>query len=59
MMKPRPTVMLRKNGYFYRPNWRGYTASPLEAGQYDTTEAERHVANTEGVSIVHNKEPET
>ena len=45
-------VLLRKNGYFYRPDWRGYTASALEAGRYDRSEAERHIANTEGVSIV-------
>lgn len=45
-------VLIRKNGYYYRPNARGYTASPLEAGRFPRDEAERHVANTEGVSIV-------
>lgn len=56
MMKPKPTVMLRKNGYYYRPNWRGYTSSPLEAGQYDPDEAAKHAANTDGVSIVTKEE---
>lgn len=45
-------VMLRKNGYYYRPNARGYTASALEAGRFERDKAAAHVANTEGVTIV-------
>lgn len=46
------TVYLRKRGYLYRPNWSGYTASPNEAGLYDRAEAEAHIKDSEGVSIV-------
>lgn len=45
-------VYLRKNGYFYRPDWKGYTASKHEAGIYHRREAEAHVLDTEGVCIV-------
>jgi hypothetical protein len=52
--------LLMKGGYYYRPKMRGYTASMAEAGLYDLAEAEKHVANTEGVSIVRlEKEPKT
>lgn len=44
-------VVIRKNGYFYRPEWRGYTASIFEAGRYDRAEAERHASDSEGVTI--------
>lgn len=44
-------VVIRRNGYFYRPGWRGYTASIHEAGRYDETEARRHAAKTEGVTV--------
>jgi hypothetical protein len=44
-------VVIRKNGYFYRPEWCGYTASIEEAGRYDQAVAERHAANTEGVTV--------
>lgn len=44
-------VLLLKRGFFYRPEWRGYTATPSEAGRYDRLEAERHVAKVEGVTI--------
>ena len=52
MMSLKDTVLLRKNGYYYRPGWLGYTASPLAAGRYCRQAAEAHVSNTEGVSIV-------
>lgn len=45
------TVVIRKNGYFYRPGWAGYTASVLEAGRYFRAEAEAHAANAEGVTV--------
>lgn len=44
-------VMLMKRGFFYLPEWRGYTASPGEAGRYDREVAKRHVAKVEGVTI--------
>ena len=47
----RDFVVIRRRGYFYRPNWRGYTSSIHEAGRYDRTEAERHAKNTEGVMV--------
>lgn len=40
--------VLRKRGYFYRPNAQGYTASIHEAGRYTEAEAKAHAA--EGVS---------
>lgn len=51
-MPPRREVMLRKNGYFYRPGAKGYTSRAFEAGRFPRDKAEAHVANTEGVSIV-------
>jgi hypothetical protein len=44
-------VVIRKRGYFYRPNWQGYTASIHEAGRYLRCEAEKHAANCEGVTV--------
>lgn len=44
-------VVIRKRGYFYRPDWKGYTASIDEAGRYDRETAERHAANAEGVTV--------
>lgn len=44
-------VVIRKGGYFYRPGWCGYTSSIGEAGRYDREVAERHAANTEGVTV--------
>jgi len=43
---------VRKNGYYYRPNSRGYTSSPLEAGRYSKEDAETHIDERAGVSIV-------
>lgn len=31
--------LIRKNGYYYRPNSCGYTSNLLEAGLYDKAEA--------------------
>jgi hypothetical protein len=44
-------VVIRKGGYFYRPDWCGYTASLAEAGRYQREVAERHAADTEGVTV--------
>lgn len=44
-------VVIRARGYFYRPNWCGYTASIHEAGRYDEAAARRHAANAEGVTV--------
>lgn len=44
-------VVIRRRGYFYRPEWKGYTASIHEAGRYDRAEAQRHASNTEGVTV--------
>lgn len=44
-------VVIRKRGYFYRPEWSGYTASIYEAGRYDEAVAKRHAATTEGVTV--------
>jgi len=43
---------VRKNGYYYRPNSRGYTSSPWEAGRYSKEDAETHIDERAGVSIV-------
>ena len=43
---------VRKNGYYYRPNSRGYTSSPWEAGRYSKEDAEIHIDERAGVSIV-------
>jgi len=43
--------VIRKGGYFYRPNWCGYTASIYEAGRYYRSEAEKHAAEVEGVTV--------
>lgn len=44
-------VVIRKHGCFYRPDWAGYTSSIEEAGRYDRLAAQRHAANTEGVTV--------
>lgn len=33
--------LIRKGGYFYRPNAQGYTSNPSEAGRYSREEAEK------------------
>lgn len=33
--------LIRKGGYYYRSNFRGYTTDPNSAGRYTRTEAER------------------
>lgn len=35
--------IIRKGGYYYRPNAQGYTSSLLEAGRYSETEAITHM----------------
>lgn len=44
-------VLIRKRGYFYRPEWAGYTEDINEAGRYERAVAERHAAKTEGVTV--------
>lgn len=34
--------LIRKNGYWYRPNASGYTNSAIQAGRYTLDEAERY-----------------
>jgi hypothetical protein len=34
--------LIRKQGYWYRPNASGYTDSAIQAGRYSLEEAERH-----------------
>lgn len=36
--------LIKKGGYFYRPNKCGYTTSKLEAGRYTKEDAEREAA---------------
>ena len=36
--------LIRKGGYYYRPNCAGYTTSKFEAGRYTKAEAEREAA---------------
>ena len=35
----RPAYLIRKNGYWYRPNSCGYTASTIQAGRYTLKDA--------------------
>lgn len=44
-------VVIQKRGYFYRPDWSGYTSVLHQAGRYDRAVAERHAAKVEGVTI--------
>jgi hypothetical protein len=50
-MRGSDAVLIRKNGYFYRPGWCGYTSSLSEAGRYWRSEAEAHALNSEGVTV--------
>lgn len=43
--------VVRKGGYFYRPNAAGYTASVFEAGRWSKEEADKYAAGCEGVTI--------
>lgn len=36
--------LIKKGGYFYRPNCAGYTTRKIEAGRYTKEEAEREAA---------------
>jgi hypothetical protein len=31
--------LIKKGNYYYRPNWSGYTVSPLDAGRYTRSQA--------------------
>jgi hypothetical protein len=54
--------LIRKGGYFYRPNSQGYTVSPYEAGRYTLSEAESIThpngpdGPRDGMSYVHESE---
>lgn len=43
--------VVRKGGYFYRPNAAGYTASVFEAGRWSKEEADKYAAGCEGVTV--------
>lgn len=42
--------VVRKGGYFYRPNAAGYTSDILQAGFYDERSAKAHAHDCEGVT---------
>lgn len=44
-------VRIRKRGYYYRPDWAGYTKFKHEAGLYLREDAEEHITQTESVTI--------
>jgi len=48
---PNEQVIIRKRGYFYRPDWCGYTASIHEAGRYPRQEAEDHATTSDEVTV--------
>jgi len=37
--------LIKKGGYYYRPNWSGYTVSALDAGRYTRSQAESEQRN--------------
>jgi len=46
--------LIRKNGYFYRPNRAGYTLEKVAAGRYTKSEAEREARiEPENVAVLH------
>lgn len=45
--------LIRKGGYFYRPNAQGYTASIQEAGRFSEVEARAHAAASSGEVTAH------
>ena len=42
--------VLRSRGYFFRPDYRGYTSSIHEAGRYTLEQCEQYTRNREGVT---------
>lgn len=50
---PGNKFMLRRNGYYFRPCAKGYTASKMEAGLFRQEVAESYVADCEGVTMHH------
>ena len=44
--------MIRKGGYWYRPESQGYTSVPADAGLYQIDDAISHAANAQGVGFV-------
>lgn len=43
--------VVRKGGYFYRPNAQGYTSSIHEAGLWPKDEADKYAVGVEGVTV--------
>ena len=43
--------VVRKGGYFYRPNAAGYTVSIFEAGRWPKEEADKYAAGCDGVTV--------
>jgi hypothetical protein len=60
--RDREVYLVRKGGYFYRPNAQGYTSNPDEAGRYTWEEAWKHShpngddGPCDGIDIVHVRE---
>ncbi|RUX02345.1 hypothetical protein EOA27_32280 [Mesorhizobium sp. M2A.F.Ca.ET.037.01.1.1] len=49
--------LIRKNGYFYRPNRAGYTTEKVAAGRYTKAEADREAAiEPENFTVLHESE---
>lgn len=49
--------LIRKNGYFYRPNRSGYTMEKAAAGRYTKAEADREAAiEPENFTVLHESE---
>lgn len=44
--------LLIRNGYYFRPNAKGYTASRAEAGRFDHEYAVDYCGTTDGVSMI-------
>jgi hypothetical protein len=56
MRDPRE-YLIRKNGYFYRPNRSGYTMEKVVAGRYTKAEADREAAiEPENFTVLHESE---
>ncbi|TIV60312.1 hypothetical protein [Mesorhizobium sp.] len=57
MAAERREWLIRKNGYFYRPNRAGYTLEKVAAGRYTKAEADREAAiEPENFTVLHESE---
>ena len=60
--EPPRDFLVRKGGYFYRPNAQGYTANPAEAGRFTFSEAWDHShpngedGPRDGITFIHESE---